>query len=205
MSRLRQSVVSAIRRARDTGGMALIELLMVMVFLGVAFAVFATIFSTTISQDSQISDENLLQTELRAAVDGMAQELRQGYADDSTTAIASMSPTSITFYSPDKSQPTYFMRRISYQVVTHKLQRQFATATAAGGPPWTWGSTSAWATRFDSIQDFNIFSYLDANGNTASTPSAVRTIVITVLVQPKTGLGRQVTYKTSVTIRSTQT
>lgn len=194
----------AIGRARAQRGLALIELLLVMVFLSVAFAVFATVFSTTITQNSQVSDESLLQTELRFAVDRMAQELRQGFVDDATSPIVSMSPTSITVYSPDKSQPTFFMRRISYQVVNHQLQRQFATATTAGPPPWTWGSTSAWATQFDSIQDFNIFTYLDANGNTAVTPSAVRTIVITVQVEPKTGHGKRVTYKTSVTIRSTQ-
>ena len=100
---------------------------------------------------------------------------------------------------------------ISHQASTASLGSDLTRAgggrsdsTSAGPPPWTWGPTTAWATQFDSLQDFNIFTYLDVNGNTTSTPSAVRTIVINALVEPKAGRGKQVAYSTRVTIRSTR-
>jgi hypothetical protein len=196
-------VRTVLERARQEHGVGLVELTMVMVFLGIAFTVFASIFSSTINHNGQVSEANVLQTEVRAVVDGIAQELRSAYTGDSSSPLETIAANEIVFLTPDRAQP-FHLRRVHYRVSGHTLERRFATSTDTDGAPWTYGSYGGWHPRFDAIVGTQFFTYLDAAGVVTAVPAAVRTIVITVALEPKSGRGRQVTYKTSATIRASQ-
>jgi type II secretory pathway component PulJ len=187
-------------------GFSLVESLVGLVFIGAIFAAFATVLSTTVVHSSEITEESTLQTELRAAVDTMAAEIRQAYVTKTTFPVESATATSIQFLSPDRdTYPSFHLRRIAYQVSAHKLQRAFVTTTSTGGPTWTWpngGAVGAWATRLDSIQNTDVFTYQDGNGQPTADPTKVKTVVIKLTLDPNASHGKQVTYTTSATIRA---
>ena len=59
------------RRLRAEDGVSLIEMLISMAVLGVFFAVFATVVGSSIRHGSEIQEQAVLQTEVRAAVDSL--------------------------------------------------------------------------------------------------------------------------------------
>ena len=186
---------------RREDGFTLIEMLASMIFIGVLFAAFALVLSSTLRHNNEVTAESTAQTELRAAIDGLAAELRQAYSGDTTSPIASISGTQITFLSPDRASP-FHLRRISYQLSSGNFQRAIAISTDTDGAPWNFPPLGAWATRVKSVVNATAFTYLDASGVATANPASVRTVSVALTVSTTTSQGRQFTYSTSVTLRT---
>ena len=189
-------------RAADASGFTLIEVLVTMAVLGVAVAGMVAFFSMTNSRAAATTDQSISLTVVRTAVDTAVSDLRQAYYGDGTTApIAALSPTSLTFYSPDRSQP-FHLREIAYRLSGGLLQRATATSTNTGGPPWSGLTTlGPWVTEVDSVTSPTVFSYQDASGAPTSDPTKVSRVTISLQVQPS-GADSAYVYQSSATIRA---
>jgi prepilin-type N-terminal cleavage/methylation domain-containing protein len=188
--------------ARREGGFTMVELLASMIVLGILFSAFSIVFSSTIHNNAQVEGQTLFQTEARAALDRLVRDLRQSSTGDSSTArIAAMSGSTLTFYTPDSATP-YHLREISYRVAGGELDRQIATSTNTGGPPWTMGAFSPWSKQVGSITNTTAFTYLDANGAVTTAPASVQSIAVSLTLATIVAASRQFTYSTSVTLRT---
>ena len=200
-----------LRRLRgEEAGFTLIEMVAAMAVLAILFAIYSLILSNTIRDSSTIEDQSTAQTEVRAAVDGLAQDLRQAYTGDTTGSmyvVSAITGTTLSFYSPDRTTP-FHLRQISYQLTGGKLQRQYRTTTDTDGYPWVWGSWSAWATVASNITSSSIFTgkYLDTSGNvvTTTTASQVSGVWVAVTISPRGSQGRTYLYSTSASVRAAQ-
>jgi prepilin-type N-terminal cleavage/methylation domain-containing protein len=205
-------VIKLLRRLRDEeSGFTLIEMTAAMAVIAVLFGIFSLILSNTIRDSSTIQDQSTNQTEVRAAIDGLAQDLRQGYTGDTSgvmTPIAAISGTGLTFYSPDRAIP-FHLREIQYQLTGGQLQRRLQTSTDTNGYPWTFpGTWGPWLTQASNITSASIFTgkYLNTSGSvvTTSTPSQVSGVWVAVTVSPPGSQGRTYSYSTSASVRAAQ-
>ena len=188
-------------KAAGEGGYTLIEMLVSMIFIGMLFAAFSLVLTSTLHHNDEVTAESTAKTELRTSIDGLANELRQAYSGDTTSPIESVSGTQITFLSPDRATP-FHLRRISYRLSSGSFQRAIAISTDTDGAPWTIPALGAWATQVKSVVNGTVFTYLDASGAVTATPASVRTVNVTLTVSTTTSQGRQFTYSTSVTLRT---
>lgn len=188
---------------RAADGFTLIEMVVSIAVLGIFFAAFSTVVGSSIIHGSEIQEQAVLQTEVRAAVDRLAADLRQSTnaGDTSLARISTATGTQLTFISPDRAQPMH-VRRIAYQVTGGQLQRALATSTSTAAP-WTIPALGGWSTLFRSVVTTGIpvFSYFDGNGASTAVATNVRTVRIHVAVATATAPGRQLTYDTRVTLR----
>jgi prepilin-type N-terminal cleavage/methylation domain-containing protein len=194
-------------RLKREDGFTLSEMLVVISILGLILGAFSLIFSSAIHHSGEIQEQNLLQTEVRAATDRIAREVRQSYYGDTTQTVIKMSTgTQLQFYSLDNQQP-YHLRLIAYRLNGGTLERATATSPLTGGPPWgTFPALSAWGPLVDSIKNATIFTYFDGASptpNATTTPANVRSVTITLSVATGTTPGRQFTYTTSAALRAT--
>jgi prepilin-type N-terminal cleavage/methylation domain-containing protein len=198
------SVARALRlQAAREGGFGLLELLITMTMVSVLLGISSMFFTTTLHHSGEVSEENALQTEVRGAIDRIIQDIRgASYGDNVTSPIEAAESSSITFVTPDRLSPVH-LRRISYRLNSGRLERATALSTNVSGPPWTIPSLGSWSSALPSIVNLLLFTYLDASGVTTTDPAAVRTVIVTISVAPKTSNGRQFTYSTSVTMRTT--
>jgi prepilin-type N-terminal cleavage/methylation domain-containing protein len=187
--------------ARGQRGFTLTEVLVAMIFIGVLFAVFATVVSSTLRHNDEISEQTTLQAEARAAIDQIAQDLRQAYTGDEAVApIESVSATQITFLSANRTEPMH-LRRVSYRLSSGALQRRQAISTDTDGPPWVIPSLPSWQTRVSSVVNSTVFTYYDADGDVTTTPADVVTVGVTLTVASGSAPDRRFTYQSSVSIR----
>ena len=202
-----------LRRLRgEESGFTLIEMTAAMAVIAILFGIFSLILSNTIRDSSTIEDQSTAQTEVRAAIDGLSQDLRQGYTGDASgtlTPIGAISGTALTFYSPDRAIP-FHLRQIQYQLTGGQLQRRSNTSTDTDGYPWVWpaGNWTAWETQASNITSASIFTgkYLNGAGAvvTTSTPSQVSGVWVAVTVSPRGSQGRTYSYSTSASVRAAQ-
>lgn len=201
------------QRLRQEAGLTLSEMLVVLAIMGTVLAALVMVLSMSITQSTQIQEQNTLQTETRAVVDKMAVELRQAYTGDSTYPIETATSTTLQFLSPDRGLP-FHNRRIAYRFANGQIDRAITTSTDTDGPPWTgfaWTTfatvpAGAWAKQVGSVQTTAtpVFTYYDKNGTKltgAITPSSVYRVEITVTVATKLMSTRQYTYSTSTSLR----
>jgi prepilin-type N-terminal cleavage/methylation domain-containing protein len=192
-----------LRHLRGEEGFTLSEMLVVMSILGIVFAAYATIFSSSIRHTSEVQEQSTIQTELRSATDTLAREFRQSYTGDETVpAVEASTATQITFLSPDRQVP-FHLRRISYRLNNGALERAEAISTDTDGYPWVIPALGPWRVQVNNVTNTTPFSYLDVNNAATTTPAAVRTITMTFTVATKTSPGRSFTYGTSATVRTT--
>lgn len=196
-----------IRLAARQGGFTLMELLVAMGLIGIMAALFSTVISSAIRHDAVIQESSSLEDEVRGAVNDMSKELRQAYTGDSTIPpIESMSSTSIQFLSAGNGDP-FPVRRIGYQLSGGYLQRRIVVSSDTDGPPWVIGALPAWGNRVGSITSATLFTYYDVNGTqivNMANVSQVHTVTIALTVTTKTLPTRQLSYTTSVTLRTPQ-
>jgi len=105
-----------------------------MAVLSVAFAAFAALLGVLIRHSGETQERSTLQTEARAAIDRLVQDLRQANTGDAGTPILSLGSSQITFLSPDRATP-FRLRQIAYRVSGDRLERAMAVSTNTGGPP----------------------------------------------------------------------
>ncbi len=196
---------------RDESGVTLFELVAMMaVLLPIGIALMTTM-TTTVKSSSRLQELADLQTEVRAAVEAVAVDLRQAACNGTTAPVTTATGTQITFYSPDRASP-YHLRQVAYRLTNdstwtgrYQLERAFVTSSNTNGPPWTIGSLPSppWPTVVGSVTNSTAFTYKDADGNTTTTASAVASVAVSLTVAPHPGLsGAPATYKTSIDVRS---
>lgn len=190
-------------RGREDG-FTLIELLEAMALLGIMTATVALVLASMVRQGSDVQEQSVLQTEIRPAVDRLAQDLRQAYAGEGVSPVESIGDIDLTFLSPDRSDP-YRVRRIAYRVSTNRLERAMATSTDSDGPPWSIPALGGWELQSEAnVVNPVVFTYFDSAGATTTVPADVRSVGVRIVTELPTTPGRQFTYETSVTVRPTQ-
>ena len=193
------------RHIRREDGFTLIEMLSAMTVMSIVLASFSLVLSSAIRHSGEIEESGNLQVESRAAISSVSQDLRQvfdGDDDVATSPIESISPTQITFLSPDRALP-FHLRRVSYRLSGEEFQRGFATSTDTDGAPWSIPALGGYRKIVGSVVSTGtpVFAFKKADGTTATTPIDVKTVDVTLTVATKTSSTRQYTYKTSVTVR----
>ena len=150
---------------------------MVVVLLGITSAMFSTLLTVVGTRSTQITKQNVLQTEGRAALDQMVGELRNASYGDITPPITTYLSNEMKFYSPDRQQP-YHMREIRYIVAGNALKREEKISTNTGGPPWTFpASPRATQTLFDSIVNpITVFRYCTQTPRDLAVQTGVQTM-----------------------------
>ncbi len=200
--------------ARESG-FTVIEMLVTMVLIGIMFSAFAMLISSTVTHSALITNEGVLQNQVRTALNQLTRDLRQASAPSTTatspfvTAAGTMSPTSITFYAPDGAyavgSPTAFhLREISYQLSTGSFQRTSVVSANANGPPWTIPALGSPVSLIGGVTNSAVFTYYDGSQPPAQTtnPAAVRTVLVTITVAVP-GTSHQFSYSEMATLRET--
>jgi prepilin-type N-terminal cleavage/methylation domain-containing protein len=185
--------------ARREDGMTLTELLVSLPLLAVLLMALTLTLTTTTHWGDQVQEDSVIENEARTVIDGIAKDLRQAYTGNSPAPIESMSSTTITFDSPDRSTP-FRLRRISYRLAAGQLDRQSATSTNTAAP-WTFPAMSAWAKQMGSVVSTTAFSYFDASGALTTDPTAVQTVKIALTISTGSSQGRRFTYSSTVSLR----
>lgn len=202
-------------RLRSESGFTVPELLVTMVLLGILSTAFAMTIASTVTHSAVITNESVIQTQARVALNQIVKDLREATLSSATdtspfvTVSGAMSPTSVTFYAPDSTysaaDPTsYHLREIAYQLSGGSLQRSSVTSSNTGGPPWTMPALGSYTTLLTGVRNSTVFQYYDGSQPPALTtdPAAVRTVVVTVTIGVP-GTTVQYTYSSSATLRET--
>ena len=186
---------------RDERGFTVPELLVTMVLLAIVLGAFGSVLITSSKTSNRVEAQAALQNDVRAAIDRLTTDFRQATNTTQSTPIGSVSATSFTFDSPDRSTP-FHIRRISYRLVNGSLDRSTTLSTNTAYP-WTFPATAGpWISQLSSIKNTTPFVFYDANGNVTTTPSAVHSMRITLTVAPAQTQGGSNTYSALVTIRT---
>ena len=192
------------RRLRSERGFTIVELLVTMTVMAIVLTVFAQVLITTSNTSSRVEEQSSLQNEVRATVDRLTTDFRQATNTNGTTPVESLSGTTVTFDSPDRTTP-FHLRRIAYQLVGGSLQRSVTTSTDTDGWPWLWPATPGpWIEQVGSVTNATPFVFLDANGVVTSDPNAVRSVRISLTVAPRQTQGGSSSYTALVSIRTLQ-
>jgi len=215
------------RLRRDERGFTLIELTATMAVLGIFFAAVALVLGGAIRSSSTAEDQATSQTETRAAVDGLANELRQAYTDTTLTgypnSIQTWTGTTLTFYTPDRQSP-FHVRLVSYRLSGGAVQRASATSTNTAAGPWSGvaaANLGAYLTLTSRVTNATTFTYwrkctaADVAGAVTGCPDAqtlkavaspnldqVEVVRITVEVSPRGSQGRKYTYVVNANLRA---
>ena len=185
-------------------GFTLIEMVQAMALLGIMTATVALVLSSMVRQGADVQEQSLIQTEIRPAVDRLAQDLRQAYGGEGVSPVEVIGDTDLTILSPDRDDP-YHVRRIAYRVSGNRLERAMATSTDTDGPPWSLPALGGWQPQSEArVVNPVVFTYFDSTGATTTVPANVRAVGVRIVAELATTPGRQFTYETSVTVRPTQ-
>jgi prepilin-type N-terminal cleavage/methylation domain-containing protein len=194
---------SRLLRGRQEG-FTLIELVEAMALLGILTATVAVVLTSLVRQSSDVHEQSVLQTEIRPAVDRLAQDLRQAYGGEGVTPIETIGDTTLTFLSPDRAEP-FHVRRVAYRVSGLRLERAVAASTDTDGPPWSIPALGAWEPQSEApVVNAVVFTYFDSAGATTTVAADVRAVGVRIVTELATTPGRQVAYETSVTVRPSE-
>jgi type II secretory pathway component PulJ len=189
---------------RSERGITTIELLIAMAVMTIILTGFTQMLMTSSRTSNRVTEQAMLQNEVRVAVDRLTTDVRSATNANGTSAIESLGSTALTFLSPDKNTP-FHLRRISYRFGGGILDRSITYSTDTDGWPWVWPAIpGAWVEQLSSITNAAVFTYYDANGAQTTDPNAVRSIRVSVTVAPAQGQGGSAAYSALVSIRTLQ-
>jgi prepilin-type N-terminal cleavage/methylation domain-containing protein len=192
------------RRLAAEGGFTVPELIICMAILGIVLTGFSQMLMSTSKTSNRVTEQALLQNEVRVAVDRLTTDLRSATTANGTTPIESMSSTSLQFLSPDTGTP-FHLRRIAYSYANGSLDRSMTYSTDTDGWPWVWPAVSGPSIQqLGSITNAAVFTYYDDGGTQTTDPAAVRSVRVTVNVAPRQTQGGSATYSALVSIRTLQ-
>lgn len=180
------------------------ELVVAMGILSIVLAMAFNFFALAIRHSSELNERTHVQTESRLAVDQLVRELRQAYSGSEVAALETMTPGSISFLSPDSADP-YHLRRISYRATGSALERSATVSTDTDGAPWVFPEPGPYVTVLRSVRNTTVFAYRDDAGIETAAPAAVRTIQVTLELDPNPAQAPAAqTYRTTVNLRATR-
>jgi prepilin-type N-terminal cleavage/methylation domain-containing protein len=192
------------RRLAAEGGFTVPELIICMAILGIVLAGFSQVLMSASKTSNRVTEQALLQNEVRVAVDRLTTDLRSATNANGTSPVESLSPTTLQFLSPDTGTP-FHLRRISYQFANGRLDRSMTYSTDTDGWPWVWpGTPGTYIQQLDSITNAAVFTYYDDSGALTTDPAAVRSVRVSVTVAPKQTQGGAAIYSALVSIRTLQ-
>jgi len=160
----------------DQRGFLLVEAVIAMSLMAIAFALFAEFAQMMTNRNSTLTKQAYLSSQARAAMDMLTDDIEGAACNGTTQPVTNATPTSITFTSPDRLTP-YHLRQITYTLSNGVLTRQQALSTNTSAslnstqPPFTMGSTGSSTTVVDSLQNTVLFHFYSASYNPAN-PSA---------------------------------
>jgi prepilin-type N-terminal cleavage/methylation domain-containing protein len=185
-------------------GFTTTELLIAMVVMAVILTGFTQMLMTSSKTSNRVTEQAMLQNEVRVAVDRLTTDLRSATNANGTSPIESLSSTALTFASPDTGTP-FHLRRISYRFGGGKLDRSTTYSTDTDGWPWVWPAASgASVEQLGSITNAAVFTFYDANGAQTTDPNVVRSVRVSVTVAPAQAQGGSAAYSALVSIRTLQ-
>lgn len=196
------------RAAHDDRGFLLVEAIVAMALLSIAFALFAEFASMMTNRNATLSRQAYLSSQARAALDTFSDDIEGGVCNGTgssgTQPITNATTTSITFYSADRQSP-YHLRQITYTLTNGALYRQQAvsTNTYVSGVTWSMGPTSKAALLVDSVKNTTLFHYyssaydplhptandLGSPGTTTATLRKVLRVSVTLTTTPTASHG----------------
>jgi prepilin-type N-terminal cleavage/methylation domain-containing protein len=101
------------RFVQNENGFTLIELSLVVALIGITSGMFAVTYGTMVTRSSEVSAQNILQTEVRGSLNQLVSDLRTATTGNATPPIITFENNRITFYSPDRMQ-TSSLRKVEY-------------------------------------------------------------------------------------------
>jgi type II secretory pathway component PulJ len=152
---------------RAEEGFMLVELLTGAVILTIVVAMFSQLMVSLVTRNGAVTNQAVLSSEARPALDAMSNELRGAMCNNTTQPITAANATSITFTTPDRAQP-YHLLQITYSLSGGTLTRQVTKSTNTGGPPWTMGSAGPVMKVAQSVTNSVVFHYYDSSGTDLS-------------------------------------
>lgn len=192
------------RRLATQGGFTVPELIICMSVLAIVLTGFSQMLMSTSKTSNRVTEQALLQNEVRVTVDRLTTDLRSATNANGSTPVESLSSTSLTFLAPDTGTP-FHLRRIAYRLVGGRLDRSITYSTDTDGWPWTWPATPGdYVQQLDSITNAGLFTYYDDNGALTTDPAAVRSVRVSATVAPRQTQGGSAAYSALVTIRAIQ-
>jgi prepilin-type N-terminal cleavage/methylation domain-containing protein len=191
-------------RLRGESGMTLVEVLVAIVVMGIVMPGVIVGITSAVRSSTDTQNRSILQTEARAALDQMVEDMRQSYANGSTAAFTLMTSSQVTFTSPDRLTP-FHLRLVSYRIQNGELDRSVATSTNTGGPPWTGiGSLGSWVKVLGSVASTSGFAYYDQNNAVTTSATALRTVLVSLNLTMSTSAGRSFSFSAPVSLRNLQ-
>jgi type II secretory pathway pseudopilin PulG len=195
-------------RIRDESGFMLIELLTATILMTVLISAFSALAVVLVNRNGTITQQAVLATEARTALDSMASEIRGATCNNLTAPVTTATTTQLVFYTPDRAQP-YHLQQITYNLSGGSLTRQLAKSTNTGGPPWTMGSALPAQKVARLATNTTVFRYYDSTGAQLSAPVSAAnlpniakvTVTLTVLPTASHGTG-SLTAQSSATLRT---
>jgi prepilin-type N-terminal cleavage/methylation domain-containing protein len=192
------------RRLRNEDAFTLPELLVGMTLMSIVLVAFGQMLISSSRTSNRVEEQAVLQSEVRASIDRLTTDLRQATNTHGTSPVVSVSPTALTFDSPDRATP-FHIRRISYQMVGGSLQRSTVTSTDTDGWPWTFPvAPASWIGELTSVTNGAVFAYFDQNGAATTDPNAVNSVRVTLTVRPRQNQALPATFSALVNIRTLQ-
>lgn len=187
-------------------GFTLIELMVTMVIVGIVSTVFFTSFNTSISQYLKLQEDSSRFSELAASSQRIANVLR------GTTDFISVDNNDVTVYAyfyPNNS----YVSQIRYYLNNTQTRLLADVTPMSANPPYGTPLTAQKKTytimeNFYKAPGVNLFTYLDASGNSLTLPVSDQNIIKgidVVLSEPGASSSARQTITLNVSLRNRKT